>query len=583
MPSFHCVPPFMRNIFRIYSRTAIASMLVEPYYDSDSDRADSDDDADSVLDIENQDDADAYVDRIFAIATDAEKDKMRRTYLRSVLQFVEVTENPFGQTPKIGGTAPEMDFRLYKLLEFADSLHDFPNDVHAYVIEKVLHITADDYPYVARVDDTGRVTLEKMTIEDVVTHRQFLTDLTINRVLHFGNSEVDSPLHKLDYRPEMMPHPVWGKKKDEDGNDVDLTAEEYEDLLVGTQKVHDDRIHTPATPFYKCKEVWSKQDQTRAKMRVLKLQQIIDVCDGMREKFKPDACFVMDSNKPLPHLISSYSLIDKSVNKKFRFENEAVPDIVPLLQQMLSKTWENVTCDASLVDGSDHRGVIHRRATGQVFHSESLVKVSLDGCDGINIYRYMAASTSVSDTSRGIEEINVAKTVVDNKWQSATHIFENYSKSEVVAVALSQSAVNVSQNQFVPRPLQDIQFVARWLAMKRAGDWGQIMHCKKYGLVFTTHDKPAFMFAVANDVSSMLFAEDDAYRKTKQLSLSTFVMYSSKESRASLTNVEDLLAAPVPEKPEIYNQTGGARRYGLAIACAAVTLAASLAQGARSL
>jgi hypothetical protein len=553
-------------------------MLVEPYDDSDSDRADSDDDADSVLDIENQDDADAYVDRIFAVATDVEKDKMRRTYLRSVLQFVEVTENPFGHTPKVGGADPEMDFRLYKILEFADSLHDFPDDVHAYIIEKVLHITADDYPYVTRVDDNGRVTIEKMTIEDVVTHRQFLTDLTKNRVLHFGNSEVDSPLYELDYRPEMMPHTVWGTKKDEDGNDVYLTEEDYEDLLVGTQKVHDDRIPTPATPFYKCKEVWSKQDQTRAKMRVLKLQQIIDVCDAMREKFKPDACFVMDSNKPLPHLISSYSLIDKSVNKKFRFENEAVPDIVPLLQQMLSKKWENVTCDASLVDGADHRGVIHRRATGQVFHSESLVKVSLDGCDNINTYRYTAESTSVSDTSRGIEDMNVPKTVVDRKWERESNVYESYSKAEVIAAALGPSAVRVSDNHFVPRPLHDIQFVARWLAMKRAGDWGQIMHCKKYGLVFATHDKPAFMFAVSNDVSSMLFVEDDTYRKTKKLSLSTFVMYSSKESRTSLTNVDDLLAAPVPERPGTYNQTGGAQRYGLAMACAVVTLAASFAQ-----
>lgn len=554
-------------------------MILDPYPTSDGYDSDCDSDADSVLDIEDEDAADAYVARVFAMATDEERERMRRTHLRSVIQFVEVTANPFGRTPKnmSGGMDPrfteldfrtkELDFRVHKLLEFADSLHDFPADAHADVVEKVLHIDENDYPVVTRTDKFGNNTTVRMTIADVVTHRQFLTDLTSNRVLIFGNEEVDSPLHGLDYRPEMLTHPSSKVPVE----DREMTRKEYQEALIGAQKVHDDR--TPQSDLFKCKEVWSEQDDKSRKMQVLKLQQIIDVCNCMREKFKNDSCFVMDTNGPLPRMVSSYALIDKSVNKKFRIENDAAEDLVPLLQEIVSKSWENVTCDASLIDAADHRGVVHRRATGDVFHPDSLVQVTLDGCDGFDVYRYKASSETVTDDSRGTPEMNVPKTVTRDMW---LHLREKYSKATVIGL-LEQSSVKVD-GEFVPKPIEEIQHVARWLALKRAGDWGQVLHCKKYGLVFMTGDKPAFMFAVALDVPAMLFVEnDDDHVKDKKMKLSTFVMYSGTRSRSELTNKEALIAAEVDDSPKEYGQVGGrGHGYGLAIACAAVTIAASL-------
>jgi hypothetical protein len=45
------------------------------------------------------------------------------------------------------------------------------------------------------------------------------------------------------------------------------------------------------------------------------------------------------------------------------------------------------------------------------------------------------------------------------------------------------------------------------MALKRAGDWGQIMHAKKYKKIFVTIDKLAALFADYNGVPYILFGE----------------------------------------------------------------------------
>ena len=212
-----------------------------------------------------------------------------------------------------------------------------------------------------------------------------------------------------------------------------------------------------------------------------------------------------------------------------------------------------------MADGARHRGVIHEKATGQVFHPDSLVRVEFKGCEG-NTYRYLATSDTVSDTSRGFEEIGREKIVEHGKMKGEI-VLESYSVKTVTAEIARCLVRGPDMKVTGIKSPEETQFLARWLAMKRAGDWGQIEHCKQNGCTFVTDDKVAYMFAIVRDVPAMLLVHDASLKGFCDRVMYSYVMFSDPQTAYGLKSVKNLKT-----------QDGGSFRHVAAAAALAAVI-----------
>lgn len=74
---------------------------------------------------------------------------------------------------------------------------------------------------------------------------------------------------------------------------------------------------------------------------------------------------------------------------------------------------------------------------------------------------------------------------------------------------------------------------AHYLAMKRAADWGQVNHCLEYDMVFVTHDKPAFLYAIFVRCPAILVTFDLRFKDDGCLAYA-FAMFAPEGCRQRL-------------------------------------------------
>lgn len=467
-----------------------------------------------------------WIDAVFESASRDAIVRMARAFAGGETpRFRTMRTGPAAHKGGAMASMEELDERLSKLFELRDSLHDFPN--HAGRVSAAVGMTAAELPFVGS---------RQMTFGSVANYKRFTDDVTKHADLLFprADGEFDrlrSPLQGMDHRLVEFEHPEFTGIMTYGATLIS----EYEQHGLRAVRFDDPRI--PVGAIFESSEVWTLRRPdaetnviAHEEPQLVQMTQIAAACGMLAARFSETACFVLDANELLPRLLVAYEHMGVELLAKFRSADD--DEVLQIVAECTSNQWAAVRCDATMADSATHVGTTDARATGLVTHPRSRIRVTLGGCPSESSYEYVAESDDFTDPVlySDADHFNTRKTVVGKQWRG---FLEKYSKSETAAILQAHGSAPGN--------------IARYLALKRAGDWGQIVYCRKRGAVFVTTDKPAFMHAVMLDACAWLVIVDNSYVKAGYV-LYTFVTYTSDRARSSLMALGDVPGHPGPAR-----------------------------------
>lgn len=448
---------------------------------------------------------------------------------------------------KGGGEARAM---FERALDLHDTLHDAKcrdDGCRAYVASVVMK-EGDVLP----APKIGGATRERLTLRDVANHGTFVELITSAKTLDLGGEALDnSVLFGKDYRAEIMDRPVISGDDD--------VVRTFQTVMREKVKTHDERVRIPEFDGI---EIWSTKN---TKDDVAKIFRVAAFCEKMRRRYSGKAKFMMDIEHKMAQMLFQYKETDRCLGTKHIIVNEALGDVEHVINGETLNEWEFVQCDASVVDGMAHPGKHDGRRTGVASLPGSLVQVTFEGMSDSDVAMYTASSAH-----RPIPDDGVLKHVRNHAWidpddpgrELAT---ESYSTSGVHAIAKLRGG--------------DPGVVAHYAAMKRAADWGQVNHCVEYDMVFVTHDRPAFLYAIYMRCPAILMSVDSRYVGEGCIAYA-FVMFAPTGCRERLSH-----SAPIQDpaiKTGRRGQAGGTARVDGTAVCAVAAIAVIIASLTRT-
>lgn len=488
-------------------------------------------------------DMEAYVSRALASVPESDRDRveaeLERVHMGPRLALYRhatgTALRPRGQAKK-GGGGDDVSSHFDRLLELHDSLHDAKcrDDTCLEHVAKL--VMGEDYVLPAG-----------MTLRDVASHKAFVTVVTGWRMLDIGGREYNNvSLFNKDYRTEAMP------LRDIDGEDEDIVST-FQTVMRETNRTHDHRVRRRE---FDGLEVWSTEAMKNC---VAKIFRVAAFCEMVRRLYSGKAKFMMDVEYKMAQMLFQYKETDRVLGNKHVIVNDALGDTEHRLNRTMLNEWTFVQCDASVIDGMAHPGEHDGRRTGTASLPGSLVQVTFEGMHDCGVARYRADSEHYV-----VPENGVLKHVRDHEWVSIAEdpprpiAHEYYSQSGVKSLAKVRTG--------------DPGVDAHFMAMKRASDWGQVNHCLEYDMVFVTHDKPAFLYALFMGAPAILMTVDNRFVKKGCISYA-FVMYAPEGCRERL-KASPPIVDPTIRKARRKRAGGDGGTYVCAVAAIAVILTA---------
>jgi hypothetical protein len=232
---------------------------------------------------------------------------------------------------------------------------------------------------------------------------------------------------------------------------------------------------------------------------------------------------------------------------KHKFEKAGGRDLTMADEDAIKATTNLrfVYCDATLMDGGRIKGMDHSaKKTGKVYHKDSEIRFEFVGPNAENQYGYKAWSKfpqynplDENDRSRGDVHREVTNGLYEDKVTGRTGEEESTDKEKVFNAVKAWKARDYVHRVVKGKRYKDeetgqrgdeastdkkdvfdtvkewkedgIGHVAYLAARARAGDWGQIEHCKKICAVFITADRLSAMYATYRGVGVILVRHDD--------------------------------------------------------------------------
>jgi hypothetical protein len=407
-----------------------------------------------------------YVEKAMRGASDEEHAALESAYMGPELSLYRHATGP---DPQAGGARTEASDCLDRTLELQDTLHDAKCKRNPVAIEYVTRIVmGPKYELPAPKLEDGTL-LARITPGQCADHEAFLEAMTKTAKLDIMGEDIENPLHDKDYRTEVAPRPVLAVR--------DIPT--FEKTYAETARTHDARVKHAG---FDGLEIWTTRAMTHSRAKVFRVARF---CNTVRRMFSSKAQFVLDVPDALVRLLLKYRDADKYLGEKYVVANDTV-------NSKIKNDWTFVKCDASFLDPGDHPGsVIDRRETGVVSLPGSRVKAEFFGTDGVG-----AEYVATSEHYPAGEHFGKRKYVVDHTWvPDGEEGAEMYTQGGVALAART-------------RPSDAEGEIARYFALKRFGDWGQVQHCARYGMVFVTTDKPAFLYAMVKNARAMLMIVD---------------------------------------------------------------------------
>lgn len=191
--------------------------------------------------------------------------------------------------------------------------------------------------------------------------------------------------------------------------------------------------------------------------------------------------------------------------------------------------------------------------TGDIFHPDSVIRMKLDVPPSTGVYGYVIETTEPATSPIDLDDPRSGRDGI----------------AKLVSKGRFRERVGTTMEQQGPKSLERHnteameKYVRNWseyddfvscaapLALKRAGDWGQVEHCKRHNIVFVTADKLAALYAAYRDVPCMYLkyrgvqsyngkavsSQERPEQKYDQIEFVqySFVMFGSKRARQALS------------------------------------------------
>jgi hypothetical protein len=401
-------------------------------------------DTDVLQRIQTISDARVYVDDMISKCSHWEVLKCVRSYAIAPNRRRRVVRKKQSGGSEVRTCDDKHDVRVYELLQYIDSIHD---------AKAVRGITAD------RIYDVLGKPQLPVGFNSKAREAEVIDFLRFREKLTFGSDVVPNPLYRADIQlPQIVP--------------LSDVAKQSRDRKISK--------HDRTWPL----TIAMDKKQTTGKT-LLQFRQILETISFMRTWFGNDRTFQPDLFHPITCFLLAMHLIDDAFHNKFVVQHDFAAgkyhdEINEILRLHVRQPpgWCVRVSDANAYDASiaDKRLRYDREnVTGDVFRSDvQSGQVSLRGLG--------SSGKNVTVVLDGTESITFHA--------SDAHLYT--STTSVFGPLIPGTGMRSSRSDRL------------LLAMKRAGDWGQVEHCKRFHKVFVTHDALAALYAFYRGVEFML-------------------------------------------------------------------------------
>ena len=470
----------------------------------------------------------------------------RLLYMRSL------RSQPTTGSQKGGAMVPpedvsDMDIRPYKVIQLADAIHDFADgSVEGDgTVQKIMQTDLGCVLPEAYVPGENR--FRKLMLLDLADKSKFIKIMGANSHVTFDAVKVDNPMQDLDFEKHMYKH-------------VDETSDES---LVPKSVLHDKNTAPKQHVEIFCYGAHAAS--------LLDLVELVELRDTIEKTFGTGLSFVVDQNalpdhpgqaRPIPFIVA-WMLGFKNVIKEVeRFHKVRQGDAE------FTHVGDLVYCDASMHDGARpfHKATSSPVATGDVYHRDAKIQVNLDGLHGdgykINIRRTdRSCPINIDDLKDDNGELQY---VVRHK--NRLRLARDLSNKDIIFDSDKKSMINL-QGRLILKGLN----CSVALALKNAGDWGQIEHCKAIGAVFVTCDKLAALYAAYRNVPLLYLNHHDRLQFGPK---GGFIHYSFVMMPKRVQRAPPVAAPPLAQS--MWGQRGGASFRGVHVTIVAAIVAATV-------
>lgn len=446
-------------------------------------------DVDVLLRCTSEGTAEEYLGRIMGIATPQERDAIARTFFGISHNTMKKSTSRATRSQKGGHVVSPY---IYDLLSVADTVHDFREAVED--IQDVLAV-----PFVLPKEIQER---------DVRNENGFVNAMARHKNLHFQDRAVVNPVHGAN---------ILARFKIDDTTPIEQQMERQIQQAYGKIGNHAELV--PMDVWTVVRDLGDPTDTRRA--QVLKLHQIAHVICVMRQRFGHDAAFVIDaSGNSLVTLVFAFRYISRAFFKRFVTDPPTTntAELSSRLHEAIRHAgipdleWTVAITDANMFDAADNATPLplDARATGNVFADHQKCQVTLQGITTAGGRRVHA---TVRDTDGREHVLSLTNT-------ETTSTFGKRGLQQTIA-----SALNDRQPTSTSKVIKLLS-VPTLYALKRAGDWGQVAHCRNYQKVFVTSDKLAALYAHSQGVWYVFMAFEEHMPEEPHPVLPDFFRYS---------------------------------------------------------
>lgn len=384
---------------------------------------------------------------------------------------------------------PITEPHIYKMMMLMDTIHDFKDKKNCkpYLEQFILdHI--DDMPYIIENGIKKDFKAELIMAEELCI--EVLAKMP--KLVFRDDYECDNPFYNIS---------IWGFSLKRLFEEVPSIT--YSELLK--------RNTSRATNKSKKNKVFSIDLYGYGNLKLLTLEynqlfRFVGTINSLLNYNNSETMsFQVDNiNETFPKFFFSLSYINNEITKLFTLDTKA-KDFIEYNQLVGKSTpnWSFKYSDANIYDPADitllEKNGYDNRPTGSIYNARlSLFQVYLDGVNYIippNIKQpgQIKPSTNVSIIDLGHKQ--TFKIDNDNS--------DTFSPTNITMILSSENS---------KYPLNPKLFISNFqqydsetlFALKRAGDWGQVEHCKKYGKIFITGDRYAALYAYWRGVPTIL-------------------------------------------------------------------------------
>ena len=215
--------------------------------------------------------------------------------------------------------------------------------------------------------------------------------------------------------------------------------------------------------------------------KIIYLTQIVRVISKIRYTFGDTFVYEVDSsNDHVTMLMCGIQNLSKACSKEFDTEIRSTP----------YTSWSTCMTDANLYDSSEHSMIsdlkVDEHSTGNIFRKECTYQITLQGIIKEKDVDYL-----------DIRIIDKVKNIIWDKPLLARETSKYFSKNtlhDYITISSSKTEIKTLQDYILACSIQ-LKY-----GLQRAGDWGQVEHCKRHNKVFVTSNKLAAVYAAYRDI-----------------------------------------------------------------------------------